>query len=387
MTEDTNLKEIVVIYPLLTSYIIPVFQRMANSGRVLLNVVYSLPLSSEGFGEQRPFEHPNVSWMQVEDKHPFGNRFGMYQKGIIDTIITIKPDAILIWSNPRYLSFWLVLLVGRLLKIPVYPRGHGLFKKKKVSLLQKFMYNIIIGLSKRYICYTPQVRESLLEISIPESKLVIDYNTLDVECPVRPEEKTGDENGILFIGRLRQLCDIEILIEAVKIARKALDIDLHIIGGGFLADYVQEAASQYTWISFHGKIFDDKDISEISRLCRFGCQPGYTGLSVVHLMALSLPVITHGDLYAHMGPEPEYVDHGENGLLYKRRRGVNGLVSIIEQMFAKPKDQMRLMQQKAFNTYSGLSLPPYYMRLLAIIFEEDLSEKMINYVHRNGAIN
>lgn len=381
------MKRIAVVYPLLSSYLLPVLQGIADSGGVLLDVLYSPPPPGTGFGEHLPFEHSNVKWIEVEERQPFGNTIGMSQKGIAKYLYTTQPDAILIWANPRYISFWGVLLVARLFGIPVYPRGHGLFKKTKVSLLHRIMYKVIVGLSKRYICYTPQVKESLLRISIPEEKLAVDYNSLYVSHPVPSEERTGDEKGILFIGRLRQLCGIELLIEAATIVHKNFDLDLHIIGEGIKSEYVQEIASQSIWINYHGMVYSEEKIREISRLCRFGCQPGYTGLSVVHLMGLSLPVIVHGDPHAQMGPEPEYILHGSNGYMYGNQGDVGSLARALEEMLNLSSKKMKLLQERSFHTYSKLNFPPYHERLLAILeggageelpLHEVTSEEIIN---------
>ena len=77
------MKRVVFIYPYLTSYILPALQGMAESGRIQLDVIYAPFPSRQGFGEHLPFEHPNVSWIQVEERCLFGNLCGMYQKGKI----------------------------------------------------------------------------------------------------------------------------------------------------------------------------------------------------------------------------------------------------------------------------------------------------------------
>lgn len=362
------MKRIIFVYPLLTSYILPVFQEIADSGRIKMEVIYSPAAEGEGFGRHLSFGHPNVKWLQVPDVHPFGEKFGMLQLGIVWYFIKSKPDMVLIWSNPRYLSFWGILITGRLMGIPVFPRGHGLFKKKRVGIIYKVMYKLILALSQKYICYTPQVLHSLKILNC-EEKLAVDYNTLDNSFPILPEIKTGNENGIFYIGRVRPGCGVETLIEAVKILNddEKFNIQLHVIGDGRLGSILTEKEAQISWLNYYGKLYDQRIVSDISRHCRFGCGPGFMGLNVVHMMSLSLPVVTHKQLDQHMGPEPEYVMHKVNGWLMESPNNLSTLVKTLRILWMMPISDIRIMQKNAYDTYTKLCSPPYFERLLSIL--------------------
>ena len=78
------------------------------------------------------------------------------------------------------------------------------------------MYWSIRKFSTKYICYTQSVKESLLSIFPNEDYLAVDNNTIYNPYSVQPMAKTGREKGILFIGRLRQNCGIELLIKTVS---------------------------------------------------------------------------------------------------------------------------------------------------------------------------
>jgi glycosyltransferase involved in cell wall biosynthesis len=363
------MKRVLLIYPLLTSYILPVIKGMAESGRVYLDVFYGPQPLGEGFGEHLPFKHPNIHWMQVEEKHPFGDRFGMYQKDILGHLIKMRPDAILIWANPRYLSFWVTLVAGRLLSIPVYSCGHGLFKKKGAGILHRIMYKTILALSQAYICYTPSVRDSLLPITKNGKKLEVGFNTLYNDYPVLPDCKTGTERGIFYIGRVRPGCGVDILIKAVNHLNqeKDLKIELHIIGAGPLTPFLQFEEKIKPWLHYYGAVYDQKQISEISQNCRIGCVPGFMGLNVVHMMSLSLPVVTHAQLDQHMGPEPEYIQHEVNGWLIEKPNNITSLVEKLSELWLMPAGKVRILQENAYKTYEKLNNPPFHERLLLIM--------------------
>jgi len=363
------MRHIVFIYPYLTSYILPALRGMAESGRVKLDVIYGPLPSGQGFGAHSPFKHPNIRWIQIEEIHPFGKRVGMYQKGLLHHIYQTHPDAILIWANARYLSFWGVLMLGRMLGIPVYPRGHGLVKKKKVGILYRLMYKVILKLSHKYMCYVPSVKESLKPLTKNEEKLVVDYNTLYNGYPVLPDSKSGAESGIFYIGRVRPGCGVDLLVGIVNRLNsgEGFAIKLHIIGDGPLGEFLHQQAALFPWITYYGKEFDQKRISQISKHCRVGCVPGFMGLNVVHMMSLSLPVVSHNRLQEHMGPEPEYIQHGINGWLFNKEHEEQSLENAIRQIWRMPADKLKVTQENAFETYKKLSNPPFHERLLQIL--------------------
>lgn len=334
-----------------------------------LDFIYSPAPIEAGFGEHQLPQNDHIRWQSVKTFRPFGKSFGVIQQGLISYMVHNRPDAIIIFANPRYLSYWSVLIAGKFLHIPIYSRGHGLYKKKKISIGYKIMYSLMINLSKKYLCYTESVKDSLLPLVKDPDKLVVDYNTLYNDYPVYPKEKTGQEKGILFIGRLRPRCGIEELIAAIKTLRStgSINLGLHIIGDGILGDWVREQSKENTWISYHGMVYEDREIQEISRECRFGVFPGDAGLSVVHMMSLSLPPLTHDTMYTHMGPEPSYIQSGVNGWLYSKSSPTKTLSSVISDLAGIPPAEMKIFQNNAFETYLKLSTPPFHERIWALL--------------------
>ena len=361
------MKRICIIYPKSTAYVIPLLSGMSEY--CLLDVIYSSSDSRDGFGTHIHMQSTNLHWIEVETIKPFGEKFGLYQKGVIKYLLNNHPDIVIIWANLRYASFWAVLIICKLLGIKVYPKGHGLVKKQHISLMQKWMYWIISKFSTKYICYTESVKKSLLQIIPDEDYLVVDNNTLYNSYPIQPAQKTGKELGIFFIGRLRPNCGIELLIEAIRQLRSNLgfNINLHVIGDGPLSKSVLVQLPDNTWIYYYGLLYDNQKISEISKQCRFGCYPMDAGLSVVHMMSLSLPPVTHNQLNKHMGPEPSYIKHKYNGWLYSPRGEVEPLLNAIKIIFDMPTCKIEEMQKAAYDTYCQLSTPPYHIRLLNIV--------------------
>lgn len=341
-----------------------------------LTVIYSPVDTRQGFGSKANVVIPGVKLIEVPTWWPPFGKIGMVQRGLIRILKNTQPDAVILFANLRYLSFWSVLAWCKMRGIPVFPHGHGLYKKRNPGFLWKTIYRAVLWLSTAYICYTPSVAESLLRLGLPEKKITVAENSLVNPFPVLPEEKTGKENGILFIGRLREGCRLDLLISAVARLRteRCLDITLHIVGDGIDAEHFKSLASGMPWVKFYGSIYDQKKISDISRQCMAGCYPGNAGLSIVHMMSLSLPPVTHDDMVAHQGPEPSYIEQGVNGILFSHQTSDTGLVSALHAIFDHPK-QLRSLQVGAYSTYKKLTEPSLAVRFVNIITQAKISSE------------
>jgi glycosyltransferase involved in cell wall biosynthesis len=173
--------------------------------------------------------------------------------------------------------------------------------RKNTPILHRLMYRAILALIHTYICYA--IRE-IFKARLTKTINWYDFNTLYNRHPVPPDRKSGLEPGIFYIGRVRPGCGVDVLIETVERINREGDskIDLHVIGDGPLGEAIRRQAEGHDWLHYYGAVFDQERICDISLNCRFGCVPGFMGLNVVHMMSLSLPVMTHGRLDKH-GPE------------------------------------------------------------------------------------
>ncbi len=362
--------KITIVQPLITSYRIPVYEDLST--KVDLTLLSSSADPKRGFGQfqvkDKGFRHKLLRTFR-----PFGEKVFLYQAGIAHHVLMERPDAVIVFANLRYLSFWTTVVLCRLLGVRVYAHGHGIYKKPTPGAAWRIAYGLLGRLLTRYICYTESVATSLRAIGFPVQRLAVAENSLRNTQVVEPDEKTGREKGLLFIGRLREGCGLEMLVEAVTSLRASgiRDIELHVIGGGeHLAAY-RACWAALPWVVLHGEIFDDKGIADVSRQCFAGCYPGDAGLSIVHLMSMSLPPITHDDLASH-GPEPSYIENGVNGILYAKSGEGLSLAAAIAQLSDFPARRAQ-MQRASFDTYAKLSVPSLGQRIYRIL-QASLSE-------------
>jgi glycosyltransferase involved in cell wall biosynthesis len=142
------------------------------------------------------------------------------------------------------------------------------------------------------------------------------------------------------------------------------------VGDGEKAEGLRREAAGCSWVTWHGAV-SDMELSNISRQCLFGCYPGSAGLSVVHMMSLSLPVITHNDLSCHEGPEPSYIRDGVNGLLYDHNDSEQSLQQLLRTIAGHP-DKIAIMQSASFEEYRLLTIPSYAERLWSLFSADTL---------------
>jgi len=366
------LKRVCIVEPVLTQYFFPVALELAE--RVRVDLIYS-PRQKEYWSAfddvagQSSLQSSMLRLMCVPTFRPFGRRIGMYQSGVLRYLWTTRPNSVFISANARCLSFWLVIIVCRILGLPVHAWGHGLYRRGRASRPLRLVYAVMLRLLTSYICYTDKVLDSLVENGLDGGKLSVGWNTLKNEHPVLPAEKNGMERGILFIGRLRENSGIALLCRVVKRLRTeaGYDIKLHIVGDG-PERHLIERERALADVIFHGATYDYHKIAQISRLCAVGCYAGNAGLSVVHYMSLSLVPVVHNRLASHQGPEPGYITNGTNGILFEQSPSLReaSLYEALKSLFDHP-GHIRKMQEMAFHTYQRLANPSLATRFLRIL--------------------
>jgi glycosyltransferase involved in cell wall biosynthesis len=368
----SGLKRVGIVQPMLSNYSLPVFLKLAHSCDV--DLFFSPSPKHSGFGEVALPATPNVRYFQLQTLELCGGRLGMFQRGLLAYILRQRPDALLLSANLRDLSFWGSVLCGRFLGIPVYAHGHGPFKKRQISLAYRWATQTLLRQVTSYICYAPAVRQSFIHYRFDDRKLTVADNSVVNPFPVQPEEKKGNEKGILFVGRLRKGSNLQLLLRVVVRMREhdGLPLVLHVIGAGGEAARLREEVRDYPWVVLHGEVYDAKKIREVSLDCFLGCYPGNAGLSVVHMMSLSLPVVTHNDLHAH-GPEASFIRDGVSGILYDHADAEQSLYQAIRSLAVDPP-KVAQMRQNAFANYQSLAHPSLAERLWAIIGENKKPE-------------
>jgi glycosyltransferase involved in cell wall biosynthesis len=357
------MKRVCIIDPVFTLYRLPVFQELATYCD--LDVLASPVCRDSGYGALPTSQSRNFRLFLVPQYTPFGERAGMMQWGIGKYILQHKPDVIITSANPRYLSFWTTALLARLRGISFYAHGHGIYKKKEITKLYRWLTELTLRVVTGYIAYAPIAGSSFARHGFKDEKVRVAHNSMENLCPVSPIEKNGRETGILFIGRLRVGNDLSLLLKVLtRLRRDGICYRLHIVGDGEQSAALKQESAGIDDVIWHGEVYDQQVIREISRDCLVGCYPGNAGLSVVHMMSLSLPVIIHDEAIAH-GPEASYIREGESGFLYSRRTP-DSLYELLKRL-AKHPTVINRLRVTTFQVYESLVNPSLAQRLWSII--------------------
>ncbi len=355
-----NNKKLVIIQPLLVSYRKDFFNEISeyfDKVIIFANLRASNGFKSEVQGNFEKF-HTEI----------LGKRKKLYfQKGIVFSIIKDRPTAIYLTADFRAIHYYLLLLLAKILGLPIFAHGQGLYDKPNPNVIYKILFKFTIKLSSQYICYTQSVYDSLIAIGIPKNKLSVMDNTILNHYPIQPKEKNILSNKILYIGRLRNGSNLKLLFDAMRILKEEnIEVTLDVIGDGEKRVEFEEYAKKIDIdVNFLGAIYDDKIISELSKDCKIGVYPGDAGLSIVHYMSLSLVPIVHSQLSKHMGPEPSYIENKINGVLFEREN----IASLVKSMkIVLQNDELReKIAQHAYTSYTQLSDPSMAEKFIKIV--------------------
>lgn len=347
-----------IVQPYITNYRLPVFKKMSEKN---FNVIVCAS-KDHSFNIKNENNSEYFTFLELKDIILIKRKL-FWQKNLLSNFFTSKPDIVFIAANPRYISSWMLMFIAKLMNKKIFLHGQGLYNKSEISFLNKITYGIYDLICNSYICYTESSKDSLKTLSIYNKSTVAENSIINTNDYYK---QTISEKGILFIGRLRKGSNIQLLIDAVLNLQKEKEMQLHIIGGG---ESLEELRRKYkhSSIKFYGPIYDNSAITEISKECIFGCYPGDAGLSVLHYMSLSLPVIIHSQMKKHMGPEPSYVIDKYNGLTFERDN-YKSLEKSIRDLFTD-KTLLYNMQSNAYSTYKKITIPDLSERFSKIINE------------------
>lgn len=353
-------KKLIVIQPILTSYRKNLFDEISNYFDEV--VVYADLNPGNGFKS-------DVEGVFHKVHTPvFGDRKKIYyQRGIIFSLILNRPTAIFATADFRALHFWIILIISKILKVPFFAHGQGLYDKPSAGVVHKLLFKTITRLSSQYICYTDSVLKTLINIGIDSKELAVIHNTIVNKYPIEPKEKSTKRHRLCYIGRLRDGSGLLLLFEAMKLLRKrGKIIGIDIIGDGEQRSQLEKFAQDFTLdVSFFGAIYDDKIIADISKNATIGVYPGDAGLSIVHYMSLSLVPLVHNSLSQHMGPEASYIEHGVNGFTFSRNDSKSLALSL--ESLLSDDVLVQNLASAAFNTYLSLSSPSMAEKLFLIM--------------------
>lgn len=339
-----------IVQEILTQYRLPVFNEMAELSDEAVVVFSDHP--DKSFGQldstSYKFKFVKATWKKF--------LFFKFDFSIFKIIHLHK--SILHVAEFKNLNLWFLLLVCLFTRKKIWLHGQGGYKND--SLASSLTYFTVLLFSNGYICYT-EYSSAALRNKTPRflhKKIFVVSNTLYIDPVIEVPKCTNEK--LFYIGRVRKGSGIEIMLDAADKCNTKV-----IVIGSIDNDYKNLLLSKYNSAIFKGAIFEENKQREYAKGCIAGIYGGDAGLSVVHYMALGLPVIVHDNVSKHMGPEPSYVKHMVNGLLFQRD-SVDQLVDVIITLKSDPLLRNKLAAN-ALETFKSLSNPTMGYKFLNIM--------------------
>lgn len=309
-------KNLLFVQPVLTSYRVPLFDDLADRFDKV-TVMAAQAGADYGVADKRyKFDLKQISWRRV---------LGFYNYPLNAYLRLAREHQFVVhFGDFKYLTLYYSLIAKIIFGTKVFVHGQGGYKKD--SLAKRIAYSALVFLANGYIAYNEYAANSLKQC-LPRflrSKVSYVNNSLYLK-PVEAINKSPNME-IAYIGRLREGSHVEMLAQACKAASLRLNVV------GMASPEEQQRLFQiHHDIIFHGALFDEEQIKNALKDCLAGAYAGDAGLSVVHYMALGLPVVVHSDIQRHMGPEPAYVIDEVNGVLFQRGN-IEALINSLVQL-------------------------------------------------------
>lgn len=356
---------LLVIQPLLAGYRLPLFSGLC----AYFDTVCVMAGSSGRAGDFAP--HPMDAPFAIIDtpvRRWLGGRV-YWQIGVLAAFWRDRPSAVFAVADFRALHFWVLLLVARMLGVPLYAHGQGMFAKiaRRNWRVHRLALHGVMALARSYVCYNDYVRDQMRALGLPARKMSVMVNMIEGIIPIDPRRKTPKAGHMIFLGRLRAGHGLETLFAAMaRLGAEAIPCHLRVIGAGPDQARLQDMAREMGLaVDFHGALHEDAAIAACAQECQIGVYAGDAGLSVIHYMALGLVPVTHGTIHRHMGPEPAELVDGANARLFARG-DAQDLARVLGDVICDPARAQDLAQA-AHDRYLALSATPMAAQLAQIM--------------------
>ncbi|MCW5875197.1 MAG: glycosyltransferase [Anaerolineales bacterium] len=272
-------------------------------------------------GQPRPGEairsamHLDVAhWQPAFNLHVFsGPLYLCYQRGVLNWLERINPDALVVEANPRYLSTPQAIHWMKAHARPVLGWGLGapplrgplaaIRTQRRLRFLQQFD-----GL----IAYSQHGAAQYSALGITAERIFVAPNAVAARPTAAPAPRpTSGPITVLYVGRLQARKRLDVLVRACAKLPSALQPKLVLVGDGPARQELEQLAHQlYPNTEFTGHLQGEALAKQFARAELF-VMPGTGGLAVQQAMAHGLAIIVgEGD-----GSQADLVDSYNGWLL------------------------------------------------------------------------
>ena len=238
----------------------------------------------------------NLSFLQVNSPIYF-----LWQRGLIQWLKRLDPDALVLEANPRYLSNRRAIRWMHARGHPVIGWGLGAppITDNFLADIQRELRSSFLLSCDALIAYSQRGAEEYRALGFPAEKIFVASNAVSPPPDSPPPERPplfAHQPVVLFIGRLQARKRIDNLLRTCAGLPSALQPRLVIVGDGPAREELQNLAREiYPNADFPGSR-RGKELEPYFQQADLFVLPGTGGLAVQEAMAHGLPVlVAEGD--------------------------------------------------------------------------------------------
>lgn len=318
--------QVLIIEAQIKQYRLPFFEglrRELGSSGIELRVGYSAPNCEEATKKDN-CDLPLDYGKKVRGRWFFQDRV-LFQPLLWDAL---SADLVIVDQGNRFLLNHLLLPLCKagIKRVAFWGLGENL-QAGQIRASEWYRRKTLNAVSW-WFAYTRGTARYLIRSGVPPRKITAVDNAVDTsairQCvesisPIRraslraslaisPAARVG-----IFCGMLDKVKSVPFLIESAKMIRDQVeDFHLILVGGGPEATSIRSDIVGTPWIHYMGPQFGERK-SELIAISDVFLMPGRVGLVILDAFAAGLPLLSTR-LRIH-GPEMEYLEEGQNGLL------------------------------------------------------------------------
>lgn len=381
------MKKIVIHYPFIASYRIPIFTLLSNSS----NYEYKFWAAKKS---KNKFLLTNTSNLNIVNTPleiitiPILKKKFEWQAKAIKNIFSNDLDVYIVLGNPNSISTWVCLIIAKIRKIPIFIWSHGYLKEENgiKGLIRKYFYK----LANKHLLYGNNAKNKMIKKGFKEKDLNVIYNSLDYNTQKEYRDKLTfinrqetrnkfnieeDTITLITIGRLAKKFKLEQVIKSISLLTdKNIKAHLIIIGDGEEKENLMQLVKKLgidKKVSFYGACHNEEEISTLYNASDYSVVMGSIGLAAMHSLAYGVPVITNDNLSKHH-PEIEAVIDNKTGFYFKE----NDLNDFISKL--KPLNYKSQIYYDCINMVESYYTPEIQKQLIEKSLSDFFKEKNEN---------
>lgn len=256
-----------------------------------------------------------------------------WQPSAVTEVLHERPDLVIAQGSPYSLTAWVLVLLGRICRIPVLLWTHGLLGREGGIRWQ--IRETLYRLSSGLLLYGDRAKSLLADKGFPRERLHVVYNSVgssrsNLACLAPSPEAClefrkglgirAGERLVVFSGRLQREKQIPLLLHAIADMKgRQRTVHVCLVGDGTEQDRLHQLANDLgirDLVHFLGPIYEESQLGLVFSASDLSVIPAAAGLSIIHAMMYGTPVLLHGNIEEH-GPEWEAVMEGVTGFFFK----------------------------------------------------------------------